>query len=442
MKIGLLGSGGREHAMAIALAKSRHDTLFVFASHRNPGIERLAERVNIGGLTDLPRVVDYFRSLAVDYVVIGPEAPVSLGVVDQLHQAGISVVGPTQSQSLIEGDKSFMRDLSQRRVGWGFPAWRLVRTRQEAADFITHAGLVAVKPTGLTGGKGVQVMGVHLQTTTEALDLVEDWIQKVGQVLLEERLVGEEFSRMVFVSDDVIVPIPVAQDFKYAYDGDTGGMTGGMGSYTTAGGSMPFLGPEDLIQADRLIKETLDALAAETGQAYRGFLYGQFMTTADGIRVIEYNARLGDPEAINAMLLLQGDVAALLNQVASGELDPGGVAFAPQASLCKYLVPAGYPDDPGDPQTFTLDEERVNEANFSIIYASVVSTGNIFQTLGSRTLAIAGLGDEPGEISSRMEDLIARVEPQGLRHRKDVGDADVIRRKVNRMAHLREQRQD
>jgi phosphoribosylamine--glycine ligase len=166
------------------------------------------------------------------------------------------------------------------------------------------------------------------------------------------------------------------------------------------------------------------------------------MTTADGIRVIEYNARLGDPEAINAMLLLQGDVAALLDQVASGELDPGGVAFAPQASLCKYLVPAGYPDDPGDPQTFTLDEERVNEANFSIIYASVVSTGNTFQTLGSRTLAIAGLGDEPGEISSRMEDLIARVEPQGLRHRKDVGDADVIRRKVNRMARLRGQRQD
>jgi phosphoribosylamine--glycine ligase len=447
MKIGLIGSGGREHAIANTLARNRErDSLYVFASHINPGIERLAENIAIGSVTDVVRILAYFEAVGVDFVIAGPEGPLMAGVVDALRGSGIPTVGPTREQARIEGDKAFMRDLIQRRIGWGIPAWRLVSDRQGASDFIAQVGEVAVKPVGLTGGKGVRVMGVHLDGVDETLDLVETWIENDGQVLLEERLVGEEFSRMVFVSDEKIVPMPLAQDFKYAYDGDTGGMTGGMGSYTMADGGMPFVEPTDLNQADRMIEETVKVLAAETGGAYRGFLYGQFMITADGIRLIEYNARLGDPEAINAMLLLQGDAAELLFQVAVGELDRDRVSFAPRSSLCKYLVPAGYPDDPGDPTSFFLDESKVKAAGFSIVFASVERDGAMYRTLGSRTLAIAGLGAESGtslgEINRRMEALLVEVETPGLRHRQDVGDADVIRGKVARMKRVRAGRRD
>ena len=437
MKIGLVGSGGREHAIAKALVEDReYNSLFVYGGHANPGIERLASRTEIGELTAVPNIVDFFSSNPVDYVVIGPEAPLMVGLVDALRSCGIPAVGPTRSQACIEGDKAFMRDLLERRVGWGSVRWKLVKDRHEAVRFIQKVGDVAIKPVGLTGGKGVRVMGFHMDTMEKALEEVEEWIAQDGSVLLEERLVGEEFSRMVFVSGEQSFPMPVAQDFKYAYDGDKGNMTGGMGSYTHKNGSMPFLQPSDLARADKLIRDTLLALQAETGQEYRGFLYGQFMLTSRGIRLIEFNARLGDPEAINAMALLNSDAVALFYQIATGGVDPDQVLFSPQASVCKYLVPAGYPDQVSSPINFDLDQSRVEEAGLSVIYASMIRKGSSWQTLGSRTLDIVGLGSEPGSVSERIEQLLSQIEPSTLRHRKDVGDAQIIRGKIKRMQRI------
>lgn len=443
MRIGLVGSGGREHAIAKVLARNpARDSLYIFASHPNPGIEPLAATTETGDLHNTGSVVDFFLTNHIDLVVVGPEAPLLAGVIDALRDRGILAVGPTQSQARIEGDKAFMRDLLQRRVGWGAPAWRVVQSRREGADFISEVGEVAVKPIGLTGGKGVSVMGVHLLTLDDALDQIEILIKKDRQVLLEERLVGEEFSRMVFVSDNNVIPMPVAQDFKYAYDGDHGGMTGGMGAYTCADGSLPFLLPDDLDNADRLIGETVDALAAETGEPYRGFLYGQFIATANGVRVIEFNARLGDPEAINMMALLEADAAHTFYQIANGELKQDQRFFSSLASVSKYLVPKGYPDDVGEPLKFNLDETSVLDAGLSIIYASVIGDHNGYQTMGSRTMALIGTGEEPGEVSSWMESLLLEIQPHGLRHRVDIGDARVIQSKLARMAQIRGIRSD
>jgi phosphoribosylamine--glycine ligase len=297
---------------------------------------------------------------------------------------------------------------------------------------------VAIKPLGLTGGKGVRLMGVHLNTLEDVNAEVARWIQQDGQVLLEERLVGEEFSRMVFACGRTVVPMPVAQDFKYAYDGDTGSMTGGMGAYTSAGGSMPFLTSQDLAEADAILQEVVVALEAETGQDYRGFLYGQFMATPQGVKVIEFNVRLGDPEAINEMALLAGDAPHLFQSVACGSLDADGVHFLPQASVCKYLVPAGYPDNDAAPAAFDFDPQLVEQAGLSLICASVARENGVWKTLGSRTLAIVGTGDEPGEISARIETLLARLEPPALRHRQDIGDARVLFGKASRMDRLRQ----
>jgi phosphoribosylamine---glycine ligase len=438
MKIGLVGSGGREHALGKVLMRNPHrDSLYVYSGHINPGILPLAKHITIGNLLDVQTIVDYFMSTRVDLVVIGPEAPLMHGTIDLLRKNGIAAFGPTRAQARLEGDKSFMRDILTRRVGWGSPAWRKVDDLQDAHQFIQETGQVVVKPIGLTGGKGVRVMGEHLTTIDDTLMEVEQWIRRDGKVLLEERVIGEEFSRMVIATEGKAVPMPIAQDFKYAYDGDLGNMTGGMGSYTMADGSLPFISPQELSEADRLLHAVIDAISEECQDPYCGFLYGQFMVTSRGVRAIEFNVRLGDPEAINMMSLLQGDAPEIFLAATHGELDPDQIHFLPQASVCKYLVPQEYPDRDVGQLEFNLDESKVEEAGLSLICASVAENGHLWQTLGSRALAILGLGDHPGPVSTRIEDLLERCEPSVLRHRRDVGDDRIIQAKIERMAHLR-----
>lgn len=439
MRIGLIGSGGREHAMAEALCRqSDRDNLVVYASHRNPGINAIASQTLVGKLDDVDAIVQYFMTNKVDFVAVGPESPLMAGAVDALRRAGIPTVGANKAQAQIESDKHFMRKLMAEVVPWGSPGWKLVGSRQEAASFIGEVGEVAVKPTGLTGGKGVQVMGTQLATVEDALAYIDEWLEKDGVVLLEERLVGEEFSRMVFASDGEIAPVSVAQDFKYAYEGDQGLMTGGMGVYTMADGSMPFLTEENLEQADQLMAQVIHALGERSGHPYRGILYGQFMVTARGIRVIEFNARLGDPEAINVMTLLEGDPAQVFFDIARGQLDIASVRFAKQASLVKYLVPKEYPEQSIKGRHFSFPVQKAERAGFQVIYASVSQEEDgLLKTLGSRTMALVGMGEHPGGLCESMESLLADIQPEGLRHRADIGARELIETKTAWMEELR-----
>ena len=438
MKIGLIGSGGREHAIAKALTNlSGRNLLYAYGNHINPGIKKIAAVLKSGQLHNLDDMVSFFISHEIELVVVGPELPLIAGVTDKLRSKGILTVGPTRAQSQLEGSKVFMRDLMQRRVGEGALQWREICDLSSAEKFISEIGQIAIKPIGLTGGKGVWVMGVHFKTMPEALEKIEQLLQKDGTVLLEERLIGEEFSRMAFVSNGIIVPMPVAQDFKYAYDQDRGGMTGGMGSYTMANGTMPFLTERDLKQADEIIKATVTALEQETGEEYRGFLYGQFMATVDGVRVIEYNVRLGDPEAINIMTLLDVESVTLFKKIAEGSLDAKDVRFLPQASICKYLVPAGYPETTKEHVQVTLDESQIKQAGFHVIYASVSQNKDGLVTHGSRAFALVGLGDNVYHLSNALEKLLDGIEPPTLRHRKDIGDENVVRKKIQKMNDLR-----
>lgn len=440
MRIALIGSGGREHAIAKNLAQHpNRDQIFVFGSQLNPGIVPLATETEIGKMSDAAGISRFCAAHKVDLAVVGPEAPLMAGAVDALRAAGILAFGPTQAQARLESDKAFMRDLLRRRLGWGSPEWRVVSSRAEAAEFLKFIGQVAVKPIGLTAGKGVRVMGVHLKNDDEALDYAEEWIRKDGKVLLEERLVGEEFSRIVLVADGKLLPMPVAQDFKYAKDGDLGPMTGGMGAYTCADGLMPFLLKDELLEADRLLQEVVTALEDETGAPYRGALYGQFMVTPNGIRVIEFNARFGDPEGINLNALLHPavDAPVLYASVADGRVPAEVGIFQRKASVVKYLVPHAYPESDPHPPLFDLDVAAIKEAGMDVIYSSVQAEGGRLRSLGSRTLAVVALGEEPGALSAQMEDLLARIQPPELTHRTDVGSAAVIAQKVRRMADLR-----
>lgn len=438
MRIGLIGSGGREHAIAKALCRyPSRDSLFVYGSHQNPGIQKMAVLSLIGDMRDIHGIEDFFTTNRVDLVVVGPEVPLIAGVSDSLRHSGIKVVGPSKTQARLEGDKVFMRDLLRRRVKRGSPRWKEVKDITSAREFINEVGQVAVKPIGLTGGKGVSVMGVHFQTMEDALQRVQSALDEDGVVLLEERLIGEEFSRIAFVSDGKLSAMPVAQDFKYAFDGDRGGMTGGMGAYTMTDGSLPFLTKADLQEADTILQLTVKAIEQESHENYRGFLYGQFIATAQGVRVIEFNVRLGDPEAINLMTLFRADAPLFLANLADGSLDEDAAAFLPKASLSKYVVPAAYPQSGNEHVLVDFDEDEISREGFSLIFASLVEKPQGFETLGSRALAIVGVGDDPGSISTKMEALLDRIEPATLRHRKDIGDARLLDTKINKMKSLR-----
>jgi len=438
--MGLIGNGGREHAIAKALMKYKErDSLYVFANYHNPGIEKLANDTQIGSFSDIQSTIDYFSNKKVDFVMVGPETPLTLGVVDKLRSVEIPTIGPTVTQAQLESDKSFMREFLNRNAKWGSLQWKVVKSKNEALDFINTVGQIAIKPIGLTGGKGVKVMGTNLESIEEAVSYALEWIDRDGSVLLEERLVGEEFSRIIFAADGEIAPMPVAQDFKYAYDGDKGPMTGGMGVYTMPDGGMPFMPQEDLASADQLMKDVIDAIGEETQTPYRGILYGQFMETAYGPKVIEFNARFGDPEAINEMMLLEGDVPQLFFSIALGMLEPQAVNFKPKASLCKYLVPQEYPEKSVKGLSFTIDEEVINKNNLSIIYASVKKSDSGLETLGSRTMAIAGLDEKIYQLSDKIENFLKEIEPLQFRHRHDIGSKAVIEKRIQHMKSIRAQ---
>ncbi|HID74170.1 MAG TPA: phosphoribosylamine--glycine ligase, partial [Thermoplasmata archaeon] len=299
MKALIVGGGAREHAIARRLAEDAE--VYAYMSNKNPGIAHLARGHRIGRETDVDAVTAYAKETGIDIGFIGPEAPLGAGLVDALAEAGIPAVGPTTRAAELETSKSFMRGLMQRHKIPGGVRFGVFSDVSEAAEFIDHLdGRVAVKPVGLTGGKGVRVWGDHFNSPEGALHYAKEVIdERIGgsrAVVIEELLTGEEFTLQAFVDGRTVVPMPLVQDHKRAYEGDRGPNTGGMGSYSMPDGLLPFVPREDVERAVEVMEGTVRAMEKED-RGFRGILYGQFMETADGPRVIEYNVRFGDPEA-------------------------------------------------------------------------------------------------------------------------------------------------
>ncbi|MBC7233873.1 MAG: phosphoribosylamine--glycine ligase [Chloroflexi bacterium] len=436
MRIGLVGDGGREHAIAVALTYADSTVeLFAYMHQPNPGIVACAKVIATGPLTDVHGVAKFFQKAKTDVILIGPETPLAAGLVDVLAAKGLAAVGPTARQARLESDKGYMRRLLRERVGRGYPDFLEASHLSEAAAFIRdHGNQVAVKPVGLTGGKGVRVLGTNLSSAEEALAYAQALMNRDGRVLLEERLIGEEFSLMAFSDGQHLVPMPLAQDFKYVYDGDLGGMTGGMGAYTCADGLLPFVMPAEFQTAWELLQDVIATIEADTQEPYRGVIYGQFMLTAKGPLIVECNVRFGDPEAINVLAVLDDSLGRLLPHWMDGTLSE--VTFRPQATVSKYLVPPGYPESSRE-VFFQLDLSHLEEQGVHVRFASLRPTDGGYYTASSRTFALLALADSPDEASTRIEEAITALPLNGLHHRRDVGDAEVLAAKVRRMEEIR-----
>ena len=428
MKVLVVGSGGREHAIAQALVCSGGITLYAAMARRNPGIARLAEKVLIGRETDVKSVAAFAREQGIEAAVIGPEAPLEAGIVDILEDAGLLCLGPARAAARLETDKAFCREMMVRHGISGCPFHRTFHGAEEAADFIRdHPEDLVIKPIGLTGGKGVRIMGEHLDR-----DGAIAYVRKLGgKVVLEERLIGEEYTLQAFSDGSHLVPLPLVQDHKRAYEGDTGPNTGGMGSYSLPDHSLPFVTASEYEGALRIMHDVIGAMRRE-GHPFKGILYGQFMNTGEGPRVIEFNARFGDPEAMNVLPLLTTDMSEILCHIGEGQLSSRHVQCEHKATVCKYVVPEGYPDGPRAGERLELGDP--GEA--LVYYANVEERGGSLYTLTSRTLAYVGVGDSLTAAEQTAEKAAGNVRGKVF-HRKDIGTPALLAKRIAHMEELR-----
>ncbi len=428
----VVGGGGREHAIARALAPDCE--VYGNASNRNPGIASLAAGTDTGDETDPKAIVDYADAVGVDAAVVGPEAALQAGVADALNDAGVFTFGPTAEAARIETDKGYQRRFMDEHGIAGTPEFETFDSAAAAASYVERIdGDVAVKPTGLTGGKGVQVTGDQV-THEEAANYIRD--ADHAEWVVEERLVGEEFTVQAFVADGAVRPTPAVQDHKRAFVGDEGPNTGGMGSYTAAERTLPFMTDADYDAAVEILQATVDALPE-----YTGVLYGQFMLTAAGPKVVEFNARFGDPEAMNVLPLLATPFVDIVD--AAHQADPLPVPeFRSRATVCKYAVPAGYPTDPEAGAAISVDNATVEAAagahggDALLFYASVDAREDGLYTTTSRAFAVVGIAEDIATAEAIAADALDAA-GDGLRVREDVGTAELVQSRIDHMERLR-----
>jgi phosphoribosylamine--glycine ligase len=422
----LIGGGGREHALARALSET-DATLYACASNRNPGIARLVAGFETLETTNPTAVQSYAADIDATIAVIGSEAPLAAGVADALDEAGIYTFGPHEEEARIETDKAFQRRFMEQHDVPGLPAFETFEDMDAACSYIDEFdGDLAVKPAGLTGGKGVKVTGDQV-TKAEAKEYIRE--SNYDRLVLEERLVGEEFTVQAFVANGDVRVTPAVQDHKRAYEGDDGPNTGGMGSYSDAGLELPFMTEREYMEAVDILQATVDAL-----EDYKGILYGQFMLTTDGVKVVEFNARFGDPEAMNTLPVLETDLLDVLVAARDDDSLPK-LKFQRQATVCKYAVPEGYPTDPQAGTKVTIDEESAGDA--LLYYASVDEREDGIYTTTSRSFAVVGVAETIADAEQIAENALAATGEDGLRSRHDIGKPEVVEQRVDNMDDLR-----
>ena len=435
----LVGNGAREHAIAEAIQRSgRNPRLYSFMKTNNPGIASLSEKVRLGRYDEPEAIVAFARETGVAFAVIGPEDPLSHGVVDALAASGIPAVGPTRSLARLETSKSFTRNLLEKYGIPGNPRFRNFRSSDGIEAFLNELDGIVLKPDGLTGGKGVLVQGDHFRTRVEALDLCRDILRSHTGVTVEEKLEGEEFSLQCLCDGRTVVATPPVQDHKRRFVDDRGPNTGGMGSYSAADHFLPFLDAAAVAEGLAITRKVAEAIHRETGVPYKGIMYGGFMSTRSGVKLIEYNARFGDPEAMNILPLLRTDFIDVCRAIIDGQLDRLDIVFEKKATVCKYVVPKGYglpQDQPEAASTSSrIEIGEVREAR--LYYSSIDQRPDGLYMTSSRAIGVVGIADSLAEAERIAERTVSAIRGS-VDHRPDIGTDLLIRKRVQHMKILK-----
>jgi phosphoribosylamine--glycine ligase len=417
MRVLVVGSGGREHALTWSIAASPLiDALF--CAPGNAGIAEEAERVAIRA-TDIAGLVGFCRRERIDFVVVGPEAPLVLGLVDALEAEGIPAFGPSAAAAALEGSKAFAKDFC-RRAQIPTAAYRRFRDPAAAKAFITSHGVpIVVKADGLAAGKGVTV-ATDLDTAYRAVEtaLVEHRFGDAGlEIVVEDCLVGEEASFFALVDGKTALPLATAQDYKRVGDGDIGPNTGGMGAVSPAACLTPAL--EGAVM-ERIILPAVAAMDRE-GRPYKGILYAGLMLTEAGPMLLEFNVRLGDPEAQVLMMRLMSDVLPALIAAHDGVLKSVDLRWHAEHALCVVMAARGYPDEPEYGSEIRGLETAAADPKVKIFHAGTRRDGERLLAAGGRVLGVTALGQDLAAARDRAYAAVDRIQwPQGF-CRRDIG---------------------
>ena len=417
MKLLVIGSGGREHALAWKLAQSpKVATVFVAPGNAGTAPEPKLQNLPLTAHTDL---IDFCRKENVAFTIIGPEAPLAAGIVDDFRAAGLPVFGPTRAAAQLESSKDFAKAFMKRH---GIPTagYQTFDNAQQAHDYVDAKGApIVIKADGLAAGKGVIVA----MTLAEAHAAIDDMLlgNKMGnagaRVVIEDFLQGEEASFIVMVDGENVLPMATSQDHKRLLDNDQGPNTGGMGAYSPA----PVVTPEVYRRTmDEIILPTVRGMAAD-GCEFTGFLYAGLMIDENGApRTIEFNCRFGDPETQPIMSRLDSDLADLVQAALDRRLDKVQAEWNPQTAVGVVLAAAGYPDSPRKGDAIE-GVEAANKIGKVFHAGTAVSDGHTV-TNGGRVLCVVGLGDDVEQAKAKAYEAVAKIHFEGMQYRKDIAD--------------------
>ena len=409
MNVLVIGSGGREHAIVEAISRSPKAPK-IYAAPGNAGIAQLAECVAIKD-TEVDKLLEFAKANAIDLTVVGPEAALAAGVVDAFRAAGLKIFGPTKAAAEIEASKDFAKRLM---VKYDVPtaAYETFSDFDAALAYVKKGSLPTVlKYDGLAAGKGVVIATTMEEAEATLRDMLLDTRFGKGSVVIEEFLTGEEFSLMCFVAGNKICAMPVAQDHKRAYDNDEGPNTGGMGAYT----ELPFISEEDHAYAmEKIMQRVADAMVAE-GTPFTGVLYGGLMKTPNGIKVIEFNARFGDPETEVVLPRLKSDAIDVFMAVASNEQP--AAEWSEGATLGIVLASNGYPGD------YTKGHviRGVERVESKVYHMGTAMKDGELVTNGGRVMFVVAEAPTLREAQQKAMEDVERIECDNLFHRNDIG---------------------
>ncbi|MBR4844167.1 MAG: phosphoribosylamine--glycine ligase [Alistipes sp.] len=410
MNVLVIGSGGREHAIVEALSRSPQQPK-IYAAPGNAGIAQLAECVAIKD-TEVEKLVEFAKDHDIELTVVGPEAALAVGVVDRFREEGFAIFGPTKAAAEIEASKDFAKRLM---VKYDVPTagYATFSDFEEAMAYVRKGTLPTVlKYDGLAAGKGVVIATTMEEAEATLRDMLLDTKFGEGRVVIEEFLTGEEFSLMCFVAGNKICPMPVAQDHKRAYDNDEGPNTGGMGAYT----ELPFITEEDHAYAmENIMQRVADAMVAE-GTPFTGVLYGGLMKTPQGIKVIEFNARFGDPETEVVLPRLKSDAVEVFKAVANNEQPEA--EWSEGATLGIVLASKGYPGDYA--KGFAIRGTERVEAK--VYHMGTANKDGELVTAGGRVMIVVASAPTLAEAQAKAREEISKIECDNLFHRTDIGN--------------------
>lgn len=433
-KVLLLGNSAGTHCIGEILKKAGCE-LFTYGVAKNIGLADLAEESKVGDWDDVEVIRSYAARVKPDFAFIGSTQPIERGLAVALLELGIPSIAPTKKLSVLEFSKSFTRSLLKKYDVRGNPDFRVFYGEEGIEEYMKQLnGEYVVKADGLVmHGIGVQVSGEHLPDIASGAAFAKKALAEFGRVVIEEKMIGQEFSLMFFCDGKKLVKMPAVQDHKRAFEGDRGPNTGGMGSYSDVDGSLPFLRKSDLEEAERISYEVLAAFEKEMGEPYKGILYGGFMATAKGLQLMEYNVRVGDPEVINVFPLLRGNLIEICEAILHGHLDQLNIDFEKKATVCKYIVPEGFPDTHMEGQKIQLGNLP---SNVQAYYAGVDRSDDQLVLSSLRAVALLGIGDTLQDAEKFSENACEQV--QGPVHwRRDIGTQTLIQKRVALMEQLR-----